>query len=426
MAPAAEHLKPNIIIILADDMGYGDASCYGGKAVKTPHIDQLAAEGLRFTDFHASGCVCSPTRAGLVTGRYQQRTGVDQVVNADDDEPSHDLALQLSEITFAERLRDAGYNTAMFGKWHLGYAPRYNPSLQGFEIFRGYVSGNVDYQNHLDRMGKPDWWENLELTPEKGYSVHLISQHAVKFIETHTEQPFCLYIAQESVHAPYQGPGDPPVRAEGRTKDVYPDHYDKHRAFNEMLAEMDKGVGEIVGAVKRADMADRTFIFFFSDNGGTPMSSNGPLRGFKGSLWEGGHREPAIAWWPGKIKPGVTDELAISIDLMPTLLELGGATMPEGHALDGVSLMPLLMEGKALPARKVFWEYGKQRAMREGKWKLIENAKGIDGVGLYDLSSDIGEKHNAADTETDRVETMRKDLQAWHEEVHAHVTPQDK
>ena len=190
---------------MADDLGYGDVGCYGSRRNQTPQIDALARDGMRFTDFHSSGTVCSPTRAGLLTGRYQQRSGIPAVITAAN---HRDVGLPLEEITFAERLKKAGYGTAMFGKWHLGYERRFNPIHQGFEQFRGYVSGNVDYVSHVDQTGIADWWDGDKLVPEQGYSTELITKHAVEYIEQNRERPFCLYVAHEAPHYPYQGPGD--------------------------------------------------------------------------------------------------------------------------------------------------------------------------------------------------------------------------
>ncbi|MEA3476736.1 MAG: sulfatase-like hydrolase/transferase [Bacteroidota bacterium] len=215
---AGEERKPNIIIILADDYGYGDVGCYGSKRFLTPHLDALAAGGLRFTDFHSNGTVCSPTRAALLTGRYQQRTGINGVVTA---AGHRHTGLDLEETTFAEVLKSEGYVTALFGKWHLGYLPDYNPVRQGFDEFTGYVSGNVDYHAHLDQTGMEDWWKQDELNPECGYTTDLITDHGVDFIQRHSEKPFLLYIAHEAPHYPYQGRNDPPryTRENGRTED---------------------------------------------------------------------------------------------------------------------------------------------------------------------------------------------------------------
>ncbi|MGA0327306.1 MAG: sulfatase-like hydrolase/transferase, partial [Limisphaerales bacterium] len=194
--------QPNLIVILADDLGYGDLSCYGNKRFETPSLDQMASEGMRFTDFHSSGPVCSPTRAGLLTGRYQQRSGIPGVINAAFQANRHH-GLSPEEWTFAEALQGQGYHTAIFGKWHLGYRAVFNPIHHGFEVFKGYVSGNVDYHAHIDRMGVKDWWQNDLLADETGYTTELITQHALSYLEAHAEDRFCLYLAYEAPHDPY-------------------------------------------------------------------------------------------------------------------------------------------------------------------------------------------------------------------------------
>jgi len=411
--------KPNFIIMMADDMGYGDSSAYGGW-IETPHMEKLAAAGIRFTDFHASGNVCSPTRAGLMTGRYQQRTGVAHVVTADPRQRNYHLGLQTSEVTFPKLLKTVGYTSAIFGKWHLGYTKQYNPLHHGFDRFRGYVSGNIDYISHYDRMGTYDWWDGLKLVKEPGYVTHLITKHSVKFIESNADRPFCLYVAHEAVHSPFQAPGDPPQRGNvpnrGRPKRPVKETYKL------MMKAMDDSLGEIVAAVAKHGLAERTLIVFVSDNGAMRAGSNKPLRGFKGSNWEGGHREPAIAAWHGKITPGsVTDQLAISLDIMPTMLDLAGARPPAGHKLDGISLAPLLLEGKSLGQRKLFWN---GRAMRDGPWKLIIDGRGSKGIGLYNLADDIGESKNLAGKDPDRVKQMLAALEAWKRDVATAATAQ--
>ena len=420
-AKATHATKPNFIIVMADDMGYGDSSAYDGW-IKTPHMEALAAQGIRFTDFHSSGNVCSPTRAGLMTGRYQQRAGLAHVVTADPKLRNYHTGLQTSEVTFPKLLKKVGYTSAIIGKWHLGYSKRYNPLHHGFDKFRGYVSGNVDFISHYDRMGAYDWWEGLEQIKEDGYVTHLITKHSVKFIEGNKDRPFCLYVAHEAVHSPFQAPDDPPQRGnvpnKGRPKRPPKETYPL------MMKAMDDSLGAIMAAVKKHKIAERTLIVFFSDNGGVMrVGSNKPLRGGKGSNWEGGHREPAIAAWPGRIKPGtVCGQLAISLDIMPTMLELAGAKVPAGHKLDGVSLASVLLKGKSLGQRKLFWN---GRAMRDGPWKLIIDGRGAKGVGLYNLDDDdIAESQNLAAKHPDRVKQMLAAIEAWKTDVATGATVQ--
>ena len=422
--------RPNLVVIMADDMGYGDASCYGNSVFRTPHLDRLAAEGLLFTDFHSSGSVCSPTRAGLLTGRYQQRAGIPGVINADPKVNRHH-GLMSNEVTFAELLREAGYRTGIFGKWHLGYRRRFNPLHHGFDTFRGYVSGNIDYLSHVDRMGIEDWWQGDQLRPEKGYSTHLITRHAVEFIEAQDagrERPFCLYVAHECPHSPYQGPGDPAVRGPGVARIPGRARKDIKVAYREMMVEMDKGVGAIVETLRKKKLGEKTLVLFFSDNGANRNGSNGSLRGFKGSVWEGGHRVPAVAWWPGTIKPGSrTDQTVISLDVMPTLLQLGGAMLPRGHRLDGVSLVPLL-SGKVnqLAERTLFWEFQGRAAVRRGPWKLVTGRKTKGVSGLFRLDKDRSEKHDLTKADPEQAARLTRALVAWRADVARGATAQEK
>ena len=402
--------QTNFVIILADDLGYGDLGCYGNRDIPTPALDQLAAAGLRFRDFHSSGNVCSPTRAGLVTGRYQQRAGIPGVINADPELPAHQWGLSGDEITFAEILQQAGYATAVIGKWHLGYFPQFNPRHHGFDRFCGFVSGNIDYLSHYDRMETYDWWDGLNLVQEEGYSTHLITKHAIDFIEDNRQRPFCLYIAHEAVHSPWQGPNDPIVRGPHKQPGA---KLDRQRGFREMLIELDRSVGQIVDTIDRLSLTDRTLVFFCSDNG-PAAGSAGPLRGRKGSNWEGGHRVPAIARWPGTIDASTTcDELCITLDLMPTMLSIAGAALPPNHHCDGIDLVPVMTGGAQLGDRKLYWN---GVAMREGPWKLI-TPKGANTPRLYNLAADLGESNNLAQRYPQRVKSMAQDLAAWTREV---------
>lgn len=422
-ADPARGSRPNIIIILADDMGYGDASCYGNRVYATPNLDRLAAEGLRFTDFHSAGAVCSATRAGLLTGRYPQRAGIPGVIYAAPNRNRHH-GLHPHEITFAERLRRVGYTTAIFGKWHQGYRPQFNPTRNGFDQFRGYVGGNVDYISHIDGAGVYDWWDGTRLVDEPGYTTHLITRHAERFIEANKDRPFCLYVAHEAPHYPSQGPRDEPVRAIGNTR-LRPGRTDRKAAHREMMREMDDGVGRILAAVNRHGLTERTFVFFFSDNGATQSGSNGALRGFKGRLWEGGHRVPAIAWWPGRIEAGtVCRQTTICLDVMPTMLALAGASVPVGHRLDGLDLTDLLTANQSLGERDLFWSYLQMSVVRRGAWKLVVRGADPSTVELFNLDDDPGERRNLTDREPQRVAAMRAALGAWRRDVDAGATVQ--
>lgn len=439
-ANRADAIRPNLIVIMVDDMGYAGPSIvpYGNPHYKTPGMDQLAREGVRFTDFHSSGTVCSPTRAGLLTGRYQQRAGIEAVIHPYSDHPEHPKGLRHRETTFAELLKAAGYTTGIVGKWHLGYPQdnsEFHPQNHGFDYFRGYHSGNIDYINHWGDHYEHDWWHGKQETPEEGYTTHLINQYALEFIDQNKGQPFCLYVAHESPHAPVQGPNDPIQRGPGATERSTP----HEEAMKQMILEMDTGVALIRDKIIQLGLGENTLIWFFSDNGpanGTATESP-RFRGRKGSVYEGGHRVPAIAWWPGKIKPDTqTDELGITLDVMPTLLSITGIQKPVDRPLDGIDLSPVLFEQKRLPRRPLFWASlsnsgNRSEAMRDGPWKLVAQHPGAkegtfenQTVELYRLDRDLGEKTDLATRQPKIREKMRKQLNAWIEDTQQTATPQ--
>jgi len=422
--------KFNIILIMADDLGYGDLGCYGNQTIKTPNLDALAKDGMRFTDFHSNGAMCSPTRTALLTGRYQQRAGIESVLSA---KSNYETGMALEEITFAEVLKTAGYATACFGKWHLGYPPALNPVRQGFDTYRGFVAGGSDYHSHIDRSGRPDWWKDDKLLPEEGYTTELLSEHAVQFIEKKRNEPFCMYIPYQAVHFPFQGPNDEADRIIGgnywskaKYGRRYDDVEDRKLAYKEMVESLDAGVGRIVNRLRELGLDKKTLVFFTSDNGAYRwVGRNLPCRGQKGDLWEGGHRVPAIAYWPGKIEPGtVTGETALTMDLFVTMAAMAGASLPRGRKLDGVNILPVLLEGEKLLERTVFWRTSREGAARKGPWKLIMRGKkqtGYDFVGLFNLDDDIGENNNLAEARLQTVKMLRAEFEAWEKDVTAGV-----
>ena len=404
-ADTRPNTKPNIIVILADDLGYGDTSIYGHGWVKTPQLDRMAAEGLLFTDFHSNSSVCSPTRAAFLTGRYQQRVGIVDVIASHLDTPG----LDPSELTLPRLMKQAGYRTAIFGKWHLGMELRNNPLKHGFDEFKGYLDGAADYHAHAK-----DWYDGLEQKDQPGYSTYLITANAIDFIERNKQRSFFLYVAHQAVHLPFQTPED---TVENRKPFPQSEMWKPERIrpkYQIMLEEMDKGIGQILDSVKSCGLADHTLVFFFSDNGAIlPGGSNEPFRGGKFSHYEGGHRIPAIAWWPGKIKPGSrTDAFALGMDLLPTFADIAEIEVPKERKLDGTSIKDVLLRQATLPDRKIFFGYEPKlgTAMRDGKWKMI--VKG-DKVELYDLDKDIGETHNLADQQPERAAPMKEEIARW-------------
>ena len=431
---------------MVDDMGYEGVSCFGNPYFETPEIDRLAAEGMRLTDFHSSGTVCSPTRAGLLTGRYQQRAGIEAVIHPVSDHPEHRKGLQLSEITFAELLQKAGYATGLIGKWHQGYPQNsddYHPQNHGFDEFIGYHSGNIDFVSHVGDHYQHDWWHGRDETPEEGYSTELINNYAIDFVRRHAEsdQPFCLYIAHEAIHNPVQVPGDPVRRTEEKwdrwkwREATTQQRIDKYRG---MTLPIDQGIGQLRQLLVDREIAENTFMFFFSDNGpaGEFPSGSPKLRGGKGTVYEGGHKVPAIAWWPGTIRSGAQSDVPLmSIDIMPTLLSIAGVTASE-IKLDGIDFSPVVRFGESIVSRPLFWaslsnQGARSEAMRDGRWKLVvqhpntkpgsfENEK----IELFHLDRDPGEQHNVVDEHPDQANEMLAQLKKWYAETTSDATAQ--
>lgn len=416
-------LSPNIVMIMADDLGYGDISCYGNTTIRTPNLDLLAANGVKFTDFHSNGAVCSPTRAALMTGKYQQRTGVSGVITA----KSHrDVGLSLSETTIAEEFKKHGYNCGMFGKWHLGYSKEYNPTLQGFDEFTGYVSGNIDYHAHIDQEGYLDWWKAAEIKNEEGYTTDLITEYGVKYIKENnpekTGKPFFLYLPHEAPHYPYQRRIDKVLREVGKaaTKPVNKDSIPS--IYKEMVEILDGGVGRIIQILKETGQYENTIVLFISDNGANSYGNNGDLRGYKGGVYEGGSRVPAIFTYPEIIKKGmVNKQIILTMDLLPTLLDFIGHKLSVAN-IDGISIKENLIHQTKLPQRDVFFAYKNKSFIRSGDWKLvrIENEKD-DIIELYNLSNDIKEKNDVSSIHPELVNELLGKLELWETEVNKGV-----
>ncbi len=425
VSPPLGAAPPNIVLIVADDLGYGDLGCYGSEVRHTPHIDALASAGLRFTDFHSGGAMCSPTRASLLTGCYPQRFGA-QFDSALSGEKDRHLGLPLAAVTIAELLKVEGYATACFGKWHLGYQAPLLPMNQGFDVFRGLVSGDGDFHTHVDRSGNEDWWHNDTLTMESGYTTDLLTRHGIDFIRAHRDRPFFLYLPHLAIHFPWQGPQDPPHRRKGTSYQqekwgVIPDPSNVAPHVKAMVEALDRCVGELMAALRAEGVADNTLVIFTSDNGGylsySPnfrnISSNGPFRGQKMDLYEGGHRVPMIVSWPGRIAAGVTEATTHSNDLLPTLAKLAHVkTLPP--KCDGADLTPLILRGEAVVERKLFWRTGKQKAVRSGPWKWCLTGRKTE---LFNLDQDPGEENNVALQHPEIVQTLGAAWDAWNEEV---------
>jgi len=382
---ARKNAPPNIVLIVSDDQGYADASCYDHpKEVSTPNIDRLARQGVRLTNAYASAYVCAPTRAGLLTGRYQQRFGF---YTGGDSR----TGLPLSEITLADLLKKQGYATAVIGKWHVGIQPDYHPLKRGFDEFYGFLGhGAHDYFDLRITDDYTSIYLNEKPINDTGYLTHNLARRAVSFIERHRSRPFFLYLPFSAVHWPLQAPPEHIKRFNTGNKD--------RDIYLAMLACMDDGIGQVLNALKRTGTDDNTLVIFFSDNGGAKknFSNNGILRDYKQSVYEGGIRVPFIVRWPSKLpKAAVCNEPVISLDIMPTILSAAGASLPAGRVYDGKDMLPVLRGQNKKPLHKaLFWDDGAEKwAVRAGKWKLISRNGSLE---LYNLDIDISETKNLA------------------------------
>lgn len=376
--------RPNIVLIVSDDQGFADASCYyHPKEVGTPNIDKLAEQGVRLTNGYASAWVCAPTRAGLLTGRCQQRFGF---YTAGDSR----IGLPLDEITIADILKKQGYATGIFGKWHLGIEPQYHPLKRGFDEFYGFLGhGAHDYFE----LGRTDQYtsiyRNNQIIDDTGYLTDNLAREAVSFIKRHRNELFFLYLPFNAVHWPLQAPQ--------KDIDLFDTGEENRDIYLAMLKRMDAGIGKVLEALNQTDADDNTLVFFFSDNGGAKKNcaDNGKLRDFKQSVYEGGIRVPFIVRWPAKLPAGAAcDEPVICLDIMPTICAAVGAPLPQDRVYDGKNMLGALTgKGKAPLHEALFWDGGStQWGVRAGKWKLLTNRQGA--LELYDLDKDLSEKHN--------------------------------
>jgi arylsulfatase A-like enzyme len=414
---------PNIVVILADDLGYGDLGCYGSKDIKTPNIDAMAKRGMKFTDFYVNAPVCSPSRAGFLTGRSQQRCGAESVFT-----PAHaESGLPLNERTLADELKRGGYATGIFGKWHLGYAEEFNPVNRGFDKFIGHLSGFLDYHSHVNPTLGYDWMDGLNKTEGRGYSTDLIGKHSIEFVKANKEKPFFLFVSHQAPHSPFQGPADGPQieLLDGKVikHAIKQDGEQRYAKYIEMAERMDKTIGDLLRVLHEDGLAENTLVMFVSDNGPSYLAgTTGGLKGGKHSLWEGGIRVPAVACWPGRIKAGVvTREPATMLDLFPTFLNLARVKPESGLELDGTDIGPLLFRGEAPPNRSLCWRHERSVAVREGKWKLLgryeDRAKRADfsekSARLHDLKTDPAEGNDLSAQHPEIVRKLAAAHEAW-------------
>jgi arylsulfatase A-like enzyme len=412
--------SPNFVLIVIDDLGYGDLGIYGNSIHETPNIDRLAREGMLLTDFHSNGAVCSTTRATLMTGQYQQRSGVEYAIDF-----TKDVGMPLSKSTIAELLDKADYDNGVFGKWHLGHVSCFGPNDQGFG--QSVVSNNTpDYHTHVSRTGKIDWFKNHEKTKESGYLTDLVTNHSVEFIREHKAQPFFLFMSHLALHFPFQGPNDPAHRTPGKiwhdTKYGPLTESQYRRAYNNMLVAVDRSVGKIVATLNDMGLREETLIIITSDNGAYHwVGSNFPYRGQKGDLFEGGHRIPAIANWPGYIKAAsISDALTMTMDLAPTFLSIAGISSDQDINFDGKDLSPVLFDNKKFDQRQMFWRLNntydstKAHAVRNGGWKyVVDEGKRY----LFNLNQDITESNNLVNIYPAIADSLERNYKQWLRDV---------
>lgn len=419
---------PNIVFILADDMGYGDLGCYGHPLAKTPNIDRLANQGVRFTQHYANGPECSPTRTAFLTGKYQQRAGGLECAIGTGNVGRYDEAIRLAErrqlglpasqSLLPSSLKSAGYTCGVFGKWHLGYEPHFNPIEHGWDEFQGYLGGNVHYFNHRETSDLHVLFRGRLPVYRQGYMTHLITNDSIDFIEKHKDKPFFLYVAHECPHFPYQGPND-------QKKMVTEDNWNKPDAktYVTMLEDLDKEVGRLLAAIDNANIAEKTVVVFASDNGGiSSVAHMDNLRGTKGTTFEGGIRVPLIIRWPNHIKPGqVNHQVSATFDLTTSFLNLARANT-EDMKLDGMDLIQQVIDENSSKDRTLFWR-GKRGertwwAVRNGDFKYVRH-KEADQVEewLFNLGKDKSENQNLLKVQPNRAAQLKKQLMSWEQDV---------
>jgi arylsulfatase A len=421
--------RPNIVFILVDDMGYADLSCMGAKDIQTPNADRLASEGIKFTDFYSNAPVCSPTRCGFITGRWQQRLGFEwalgytaerqrlingqwQVIT----DMHRGIGLPAAQPGIAKMLKSAGYATGVFGKWHLGFDDEFNPLRHGFDEYFGELLGHADYYRHDYYDGTYALRDGLKSVKTEGYLTDLLNQRAAAFVRKNSDKPFFLYVPHLAVHAPFQPPDrpDPKVTKQNMLEG-------SRAIYKAMLERVDQGVGLIMKELEAAGVSDNTLFVLSSDNGGERWSDNRPLFHHKATLWEGGIRVPCLMRWPARLPAGqVSKQQAITMDLTATFVEAAKASPPRDYVLDGTNLLPIAAGTQPVVNERTFcWRIDrsnrKMKAIRHGKWKFIDDGGTMEL--LFDLEADIGERHNLHFTHPEIVADLKKRLQDWEAEM---------
>lgn len=421
-AAAESPKKPNVLVIVADDLGYGELTVQGyTREIPTPNIDSIAQNGVRFTSGYVSGPYCSPTRAALLTGRYQQRLG-HEFNPGPATSAGEQAGLAVSEKTIADRLKPAGYATAWIGKSHLGYEPQFHPLKRGFDYYFGFLGGAHGYLD-ADGQARDPIQRNGQPVPKIDYLTEELGREAATFIEKNQAQPWFTYLAFNAVHAPLEATDKYRARFAQITDP-------KRQSFAAMLSALDDAVGVVLAKLRETGQEENTLVFFISDNGGpTPSTTagNGPLRGYKAQTWEGGVRVPWFVQWKGRIPAGkVDDRPVIQLDILPTALAAASVPVSPEWKTDGVNLLPYITGEKSEPPHDaLYWRFGQQIAIRKGDWKLVKAAGGgaatgaqnepatTQGAQLYNLANDIGEKANLAEQEPAKLKELAAAWDEW-------------
>ena len=408
---------PNILFILADDLGYGDLSCYGRPDYKTPQLDRLATQGVRFLNAYSASSVCTPTRCAFITGRYPARTrvGLEEPLTEKGalGERAKTLGLPAEYPTIASLLKQSGYQTALVGKWHLGYLPIFGPLQSGFDEFFGIMSGAADFFTHKDMRGDPDLYEGKVPVERIGYTTDLLTQRAVEYISARraATSPFYLSLHYTAPHWPWEGPRDLEVsHTLGREYAGFTAG-GSLKTYAAMMKSLDDGIGEVLRALDRTGLSRNTLIIFTSDNGGERFSYNWPFRGQKFSLWEGGIRVPAIVRWPGVVPVNVvTRQAAITMDWTATMLALGKAKPDPAYPLDGRDLLPVIRGTQPVAERSFFWRTSEMSAALNGPWKYVDDGK---QEYLFNLAIDEHEQSNFREQNPSMFTRLRDDFKKW-------------
>jgi arylsulfatase A-like enzyme len=437
---ARNDTRPNVILILMDDMGYGDIGSYGVTDAKTPNLDRLAREGIRLTDAYANASNCSPTRAGFISGRYQQRYGIEWPLGSAPGDSAR--GLPATGTSLPALLKKNGYATGLIGKWHLGDKPEFSPMAHGFDEFFGFLGGALDYYSHRRGDGRPDLYENTTPVETPAYLTDEITRRAVNFVDRHSTSPFFLEIAYNAVHWPFQPPGMPasaqhrvsqPSVPGARGESLYQGPDDAvpatRRDYVRILERADEGVGKVLAELDARGLTRNTLVIFTNDNGGEWLSRNAPLTNRKSTVWEGGIRVPLILRWPGHLPANKSSQqVAITMDLTASILAATGTVVPVEYKPEGINLLPSLSGRSPVVERELFWRRLRpvlQRAVRSGRWKLVDDG---GNFYLFDVASDPGERHDLTAAHPDLVRRLKADMDGWEKNVDAGkpVAPQTR